>query len=137
MSEVVARHFVTKCQGLGIRGLWIEDCKDGRRIEVDGPPQSQSGEDRRTAVLASIDDVNDFVVKPANTVNGPKWFIRIDVPGIDPQVIYDNDPLAVLERAEAMGFLKYAVKYEQPQEPAAPVRNPNGWRRRPGDVYDK
>jgi hypothetical protein len=48
--------------------------------------------------------VNDYVIKPANTPNGTKWFLRIDLPGVaEPQIA--DDPLGVLQRAEDMGVL--------------------------------
>jgi hypothetical protein len=134
MSEVAAKTFVLKLQALGVTGAWIEDCRDGRRIEVTSE-SSQSGKDTRTEVTASIDDVNDYIVKPANTPNGPKWFIHIEVPGItEPQVFYADDPLGVLQRAEDMGFLKYAPLYKRPEPQAPAPRNSSAYRKRPGDV---
>ncbi len=135
MSEAAAKMFVARLRSLHVNSAFIEDARDGRRIEV-ASESSQSGKDTRTEVSASIDDVNDYVVKPANTPNGPKWFIRIDVPGItDPQVIYAEDPLGVLQRAEDMGFLKYAPLYKrpEPQQPATP-NSRVGFRRRPGSI---
>jgi hypothetical protein len=135
MSEAAAKMFVARLRSLKVTSAFIEDARDGRRIEVESE-STQSGEDNRTAVSASIDDVNDYVVKPANTPAGRKWFIRIDVPGFpEPQVVYADDPLGVLQRAEDVGFLKYAPLYVRP-EPQAPA-TPNtraGFRRRPGDV---
>lgn len=136
MSEAAARAFVSRLRAMRL-DPWIEDCKDGRRIEVANETVQQSGVDTRTPVSASIDDVNDYVVKPANTPNGPKWFIHIDVPGItEPQVVYADDPLRVLQRAEDMGFLKYAPLYKrpEPQAPATPNSHAGGYRRRPGDL---
>jgi hypothetical protein len=140
MSEAMARHFVEKLQGLGVKGLWLEDCRDGRRIEVESQAQPQSGVDNRTEATATLDDQHSsdarwYIVKPTNTPNGPKWFLRIDVPGIaEPQTIYADDPLAVLRRAVDMNFLQFAEKYEPPQ-PAAPVApTTSGPRRRPGDL---
>jgi hypothetical protein len=137
MSEAAAKTFITKLRSLGVQNAWIEDCKDGRRVEFK-TEAAQSGKDTRTEVTASIDDVNDYIIKPANTPNGQKWFIHIDVPGItEPQVIYGDDPLGVLQRAEDMGFLKYAPLYKrpEPQEPA-PTNSRVGFRRRPGDRHD-
>jgi hypothetical protein len=96
----------------------------------------QSGEDNRTAMIASLDDINDYVVRPICRPDGREWFIRIDVPGIaQPQVIYADDEVGVLQRAEDMGFLKYAVKYERPQPQQVALQNSNsGWRRRTGDL---
>ena len=141
MSEAFARAFVVKLQGMGLKNLWLEDCRDGRRIEVENQAQPQSGVDNRTTATATLDDANSpdarwYTIRPTNTPNGPKWFLRIDVPGLaEPQVIYEDDPLAVLRRAVAMNFLQYAVKYEQPQPQAAPQSTAPTWRRRPGDIF--
>jgi hypothetical protein len=140
MSESFARAFVVKLQGLGLKGLWLEDCRDGRRIEVESPSQPQSGVDNRTTATATLDDEHSpdaswYVVKPTNTPYGPKWFLRIDVPGFaEPQVIYEDDPLAVLRRAVDMGILKYAVKHELPKPQPVVQQTAPTWRRRPGDM---
>jgi hypothetical protein len=138
MTEAVATTFVLRLRSLGAHP-WVEDARDGRRIEV-ASESIQPGEDNRTAVCATLDDENLsdarwYVVKPICRPEGRKWFLRIDIPGIpEPQIIYAEDPLAVLRRAEDMGFLKYAQKYERPQPQQAALKNKNGWRRRPGDI---
>jgi hypothetical protein len=105
MSESAAKMFVARLRSLGVSSAWIEDCVDGRRIEFTSE-SSQSGKVARTPVAASIDDVNDYVIKPANTPNGTKWFLRIDLPGVaEPQIVHADDPLGVLQRAEDMGVL--------------------------------
>jgi hypothetical protein len=134
MSEAQAIAFVHKLRGLGANP-WIEDAKDGRRIDVIQENQ-QSGEDNRVPVIASLDDSIWYVVKPICRPDGRKWFLRIDVPGIpDPQIIYADEPLGVLQRAEDMGFLRYAQQYVRPPEPqrAAPIYS-RGYRLRPGDA---
>ena len=134
MSEAAAKIFVARLRSLKVHSAFIEDARDGRRIEF-ASESTQSGKDTRTEVAASIDDVNDYVVKPANTPNGRKWFIHIDVPGIaEPQVVYADDPLGVLQRAEDMGFLKYAPLYtrSEPQQPV--VQNSSAYRKRPGSI---
>ena len=140
MSEAAGKVFVTRLRSLGVNSAWLEDARDGRRIELAGE-STQSGEDTRTAVAATLDDEHSpearwFVVKPANTPNGPKWFLRIDVPGItDPQIIFEDQPLGVLQRAEDMGFLKFAVRYERPLPQApAPQNSAGAFRRRPGSI---
>jgi hypothetical protein len=137
MSEAAAKMFVARLRSLRVHSAFIEDARDGRRIEF-ASESTQSGEDTRTAVSASIDDVNDYVVKPANTPNGRKWFIRIDVPGFpEPQVVYADDPLGVLQRAEDMGFLKYAPLYKRPEpQPTATPNSAGVVRRRPGDRHN-
>jgi hypothetical protein len=137
MSEAAAKTFVARLRSMRVNSAWIEDARDGRRIEVTSE-STQSGEDHRTPVAASIDDVNDYIIKPANTPNGPKWFIHIDLPGVtDPQIIYADDPLGVLQRAEDMGFLKYAPLYKRPEpQPTATPNSAGVIRRRPGDRYN-
>jgi len=135
MSESAGKVFVTRLRSLGVNSAWLEDARDGRRIEF-ASESTQSGDDTRTPVSASIDDVNDYIIKPANTPNGPKWFIHIDVPGFpEPQVVYADDPLGVLQRAEDMNFLQYAEKYERPlQQAPAPTNSTGAFRRRPGSI---
>jgi hypothetical protein len=135
MSEAAAKIFVARLRSLKVNSAWIEDARDGRRIEVTSE-STQSGKDTRAEVTASIDDVNDYLIKPANTPNGPKWFIHIVVPGItEPQVVYADDPLGVLQRAEDMGFLKYAPLYKRPEPQSPASTNSAGVvRRRPGDL---
>jgi len=136
MSEAAAKIFVARLRSLKVNSAFIEDAKDGRRIDVSGE-STQSREDTRTPVAASIDDVNDDVVKPANTPNGQKWFIRIDVPGItETQVVYADDPLGVLQRAADMNYLKYAPLYERPvpQQAAAAAPSSRAYLKRPGSI---
>lgn len=139
MSEEAAKMFFARLRSLGANP-WIEDAKDGRRIEA-APESQQSGQDNRTAVAATLDDENSpeagwFIVRPANTPNGPKWFLRVDLPGIsDPQIIYADDPLGVLQRAQDLRFLAHAVRYERPQPQAqAPQNSAGAFRRRPGSI---
>ena len=98
--------------------------------------QPQSGEDNRTAMIASLDDVNDYVVYPICRPSGRCWFLKIMVPGLpDPYIAYGDDPLAALSKAADMGYVKFAERYEKPQpQLAAPVQNSNGWRVRPGSL---
>jgi hypothetical protein len=134
MSEAAAKMFVARLRSLGVTNAWIEDCKDGRRIDS-ASESSQSGEDTRTPVAATIDDVNWYVVKPICRPDGRKWFLKIVVPGLpDPYVTYGDDPLAALTRAEDLGYLRFAERYERPQPQQAPVRNSSVVRRRPGDL---
>lgn len=142
MSEGAAKSFVARLQSLGVRSPWIEDATNGRHIEF-ASESTQSGEDTRTAVAATLDDEHSpearwYVVKPICRPDGRKWFIRIDVLGIaEPQILYADDPLGVLQRAEDLGFLKYAVRYERPQQQAPEVKKSAGVvRRRPGDKYN-
>lgn len=138
MSEAAAKIFVARLRSMKVTSAFIQDARDGRRIDLAHEPQQSSGEDTRTLVSASIDDVNDYVIKPANTPNGPKWFLRIDLPGIsEPQIICADDPLAVLQRAADLDYLKYAPLYERPVPQQAPApQNSRVVRRRPGDQFN-
>jgi hypothetical protein len=140
MSEAVATAFVKKLQALGVKGMWLEDCRDGRRIEMPSELQ-QSGVDHRTTVRATLDDENSlearwFIVKPVNRPNGgPMWLLKCVVPGIpDPQLIYERDPLSCLQRAQDLNFLQYGERAPAPQP--QPVTNPTALtaRLRPGGL---
>jgi hypothetical protein len=137
MSEAVARQFVAKLQSLGVKNPWIEDCRDGRRIEVESPAQPQSGTDDRVDMIGTLDGINSYLVRPTNRPSGRCWFLKINVPGLpEPFVSYADDVLAVLQHAKDLDYLRFAERYEPPQQQAAPVQNSNGWRRRPGDIWN-
>ena len=139
MSEEFGLRLVERLRGLKLNPF-MEDVNGERRLDLPQQNVPNSGVDNRTTATATLDDGNSpdacwYIVRPTNTPNGPKWFLRIDVPGLaEPQVIYEDDPLAVLQRAVAMNFLQYAVKYEQPPQPAAPQSTAPTFRRRPGDI---
>src|SRR6266403_4966517 len=57
MSEAAAKIFVARLRSLKVQSAFLEDARDGRRIEVTSESQ-QSGEDNRTAVAATLDDEN-------------------------------------------------------------------------------
>src|SRR5439155_9478345 len=106
-----------------------------RRIDV-AEEVAPYTEDTRRPMLASLNDLDFYIVRPANTPNGPKYFLKIVVPGVaEPQVIYGDDELSTLQRAADMGWLQFAEKYVPPQQQqqvqAAPAA---GWIR-PGDRY--
>jgi hypothetical protein len=140
MSEAAAKAFVARLRSLGANP-WIQDAKDGRRIDVSGE-STQSGEDTRTPVAATLDDENSpearwYVVKPICRPEGRKWFLKIIVPGLpDPYVTYGDDALATLKRAEDLGYLRFAERYErtQPQQAPAPQNSAGALRRRPGSI---
>src|SRR5436305_13659326 len=74
MNEAVARALVQKLRNQFKVRPWIVDVSDGRRIDV-AEENAPYAEDTRKPMLASLDDVNFYVVRPANTPNGPKWFL--------------------------------------------------------------
>jgi hypothetical protein len=135
MSEAAGKVFVTRLRSLGVNSAWLEDARDGRRIEFASESVQQSGVDTRIPMKASLDDQNYFAVRPANTVEGPRWFVRCTVPGRpEPDVIYSETILGALQRAEDVGFLAYGERAPAPEpQPTAP-RNSSVVRRRPGDL---
>jgi hypothetical protein len=143
MSEAQGRVLIDKIRGLGFRGeAWIEDARDGRRIDVLLETPQSSGEDNRVPVIATLDDENEptarwYVVRPTCTPNGRLWFLSMYVPGLPERTtIYAADPLGVLQRAHDMNYLQFAEKYQRPepqQQQAVPIQN-SGFRRRPGEL---
>jgi hypothetical protein len=138
MAEAQAVILVGRLRGLRA-DPWIETA-DGRRIDV--PREGQSfTEDTRQPMIATLDDEaanpSWYLIRPANTPGGKKWFLKVRVPGLaDEQTIYENDPIAVLQRVQALNWLQFVPRYERPvEQPAAPQQNSRGFRRRPGDLY--
>jgi hypothetical protein len=137
-SEPAAKMFVARLRSLGVENLWIEDCKDGRRIEL-ASESSQSGDDTRSAVRATLDDEPNeahwYKVHPIDRPDGAgQWFIKCTPPGFaNAQIIYAKDPVSCLQRAADINLLQYAEPAEppEPDKPAAP--KPTN-RRRPGDL---
>jgi hypothetical protein len=134
MSEDLGLAMVTKLRGLKLNPF-LEDVSNERRLDLPQQNVPDSGEDNRTNMIASLNDVDEYLVKPICRPSGRCWFIRIDVPGLpDPYVAYGEDPLACLRKAEDLNYLRFAERYERPQpQHAAPVKNSNVARRRPGD----
>lgn len=139
MSEAHARAFLDKLRSLGVTNAWIEDAKDGRRIEHEASVQS-GGEDNRVPLIATLGNVDDanatwYLVRPTCTPNGKQWFLTMFVPGLPERVtIYANDPVGVLERAQTMNYLQFAEKYVRPEPPQQPIKPGSAVRRRPGDL---
>ena len=134
MSEPAAKAFVSRLRALRV-DPWIEDAKDGRRIEVAHETRQSSSEDTRVPMKASLDDQNFFAVRPANSVEGPRWFVRCTVPGRPTEdIIYSETILGALERAQDLGFLQFGERAPapEPQQPAA-QNSRASYRRRPGD----
>jgi hypothetical protein len=132
MSEAQAIVFVHKLRSLGV-DPWVEDAATGRRIDVPHETQSSSGEDTRQPVIATLNDIDWYIVRPANTPNGRQWFICMFVPGFPERLtIYSNEPLAVLQRAQDLNYLQFVEKYQRPEpQQATPTIN-KGPRLRPG-----
>src|SRR2546429_2550896 len=74
MSEAVARIFVQKLRSESNKVRpWIVDVSvpGGRRIDVEEPTQ-QSGEDNRTPKIATLNDIDWYVVQPICRPDGRK-----------------------------------------------------------------
>lgn len=137
MSQEQGRALVEKIRGLGFRGeLWLETTR-GRRIDLVQPAQ-ESSEDHRQPVIATLDGVNWYAVKPIiRPAEGRQWFISIPVPGFPvPVVLYAPEPLEVLQRASDLNYLQFATRYETPapqqQQQQQTAAQSRGYRRRPG-----
>jgi hypothetical protein len=140
MKESIARILEQRLLGLRL-SVWLEDLNwNARRLD---PPQintSPSSEfPRESSCRVCLDDPVTpqskwYAVYPANTPNGPKWFIRANPPGLNPYTIYDDTPVLVVERAAAMRMLEWAERAPSPEEtkPQAPKSTPSP-RVRPGD----
>jgi hypothetical protein len=134
MPQAAAEIFVARLRSLKVNSAFIEDARDGRRIDLAHETQ-QSSEDNRVPMRASLDDQNYFAVRPANTVEGPRWFVRCTVPGRpEPDVIYSETILGALQRAMDLNFLQYGERAPAPEPQAPAVRNSSAYRKRPGDV---
>lgn len=129
MTEDYALIFLKRLRSLDSRKeFWIEDIsKNGKRIDYrsDEPRQTEDG---RAPVIATLDaDTQDpnaklYIVKPANTVNGPKWFLRLEhVPSVGATVVWADTPLDVLQKASDAGILKFAEQYIRPAPAPKPV----------------
>jgi hypothetical protein len=142
MSQAAAEMFVTRLRSLKVSTAWIEDAKDGRRIEFtsNDSPQPQFG-DTRKEVRATLDEPSPeerwYKVIPVNRPDGgPMWLLKCLVPGVpDPQLMYGKDPVSCLQRALDLTFLQFGERAPapEPEEPATP--NSTGtFRRRPGSI---
>jgi hypothetical protein len=138
MDESAARILLQRLRSLGRNDAWIEDAKDGRKIDVPFDTPQSSGEDDRQPMIATLNDVDWYIVRPTCRPEGKQWFMKIIIPGQlgpEPVVVYANDPLGVLQRADDMSYLQFAEIYQRPQpQQAAPQQNSRGWSRRPGDL---
>jgi hypothetical protein len=145
MSEAAARIFVARLRSLGVNP-WIQDAKDGRRIETSTEsPQPQFG-DTRTAVKATLDDdqmiasneARWYVVYPINRPDGAgQWFIKCTPPGFpNAQVIYGKDPISCLQPAADIDILRFAELAPPQEQPKQAPQNTSVVRRRPGDRYN-
>jgi hypothetical protein len=135
MSEAAAKMFVARLRSLNVRSAFIEDARDGKRIEMAHETQQSNGQDTRIPMKASLDDQNYFAVRPANTVEGPRWFVRCTVPGRPTEdIIYSETILGALQRAQDLGFLQYGEWAPAPEPEPTATQNSTGVRRRPGDL---
>jgi hypothetical protein len=137
MSEEMGLSLVERLRGLKLNPF-MEDVVGERRMDLPQQNVPDSGTDNRVDMIGTLDGTNSYVVRPANRPSGRCWFLRINVPGFpEPFVSYADDVLGVLQHAQDLYFLRFAERYEPPQpQQAAPVHNSNGWRRRPGDIWN-
>jgi hypothetical protein len=143
MSEAAAKMFVARLRSLKVSTAWIEDAKDGRRIEFATETVQQSGADTRTSLRATLDDeqmiesktARWYKVHPIDRPDGAgQWFIRCTPPGFpNAQIIRGKDPVSCLQRAADINLLQYAEP-APPPEPDKPVTPKPIRRRRPGDL---
>lgn len=141
-SEIAARDFVARLRSLGVNP-WVEDCKDGRRIELtQESQQAQQFGDSRTPVRATLDDEYSpearwYKLIPVNRPDGgAMWLLKCLVPGVpDIQLIYEKEPLSCLQRAMDLNFLQYGERAPAPEpQPVAQIRTAPTARRRIGDL---
>jgi hypothetical protein len=139
MSEAAAKMFVARLRSLRVHSAFVEDARDGRRIEVASESQQQASfGDQREPVRATLDDPSPeekwYKVVPVNRPDGgPMWLLKCLVPGVpDPQLMYGKDPTSCLQRALDLNFLQFGERAPAP-EPEAPATPRVGFRRRPGD----
>jgi hypothetical protein len=143
--EAEALNLVKRLRSLKVNP-WLVDM-EGKRLDVpeDGSPIYT--EDNRQPVRATLADDAAiaagtavwYAVRPANTVNGPKWFCHFVVPG-RPQMdtVYADSPIAVLIRAEQLHFLPYGERAPAPEAPkpvAEVAVRSKGSVMRPGDRW--
>ena len=134
MDEAAAKSLVNRLRNDFRESPWLESVQDRARIDVprEGYPQEP---EQRKPVIATLDDVNWYIVKPANTPNGPRWFVSVMPPGRvvgDPDPIYADTPLSVLERIHNLGWTHLLERYVPPAAPAPVQPQTNLPRLRPG-----
>lgn len=104
---------------------WLESVEDRQRLDV--PRENTSEPEKRLPVIATLDDATWYIVKPADTPDGPKWFVHVRNPRVpgEPVPLYANSPLEVLERAQGLGYLDFLERYvpPAPAQPAPPPTN--------------
>ncbi len=112
---------------------WLQDAA-GNRIDVPEEATQNFVEDERVPMVVTLDQKDWYLVFPANTPDGPRWFARANVPGrVEPDTIYGTTMIAVLERARDLKWLEFCEKAPAPQASVPRVRKPSGPRVRPGD----
>ena len=133
MDDVPAKALVNRLRAEFHESPWLESVEPRERIDV--PREGSTSEpEKRSPVIATLDDVNWFIVRPAETPNGPKWYVHVKNPRVpgEPTPVFGDSPLETLEKAKGLGFLDFIEKYVPPA-PAAPAQPPtNQPRLRPG-----
>lgn len=133
MDALPAKVLVNRLRTEFRESPWLEGVENRERIDV--PRESSPSEpEKRKPVIATLNDIDWYIVKPADTPQGAKWFVHVKNPRVPGEAVplYANSPLEVLERAEGLGYLGFLEKYIPPA-PAAPAQPPtNQPRLRPG-----
>jgi hypothetical protein len=114
---------------------WLQTL-EGQRVDVpeDGTPGSFT-EDTRQPVRATLDSdvaVTDgaaawYIVRPARTPLGLKWFVNYNIPGrpVGQDQIYSTSAIEALERAAQLHVIEFCEKapaIQQSPKPAAVVQ---------------
>ena len=123
MDDTVAKILVNRLRVEFHESPWLESVETRERIDV---PRDGSGTaEERKAVAATLNDVDWYVIKPANLPAGPKWFVHVKYPDRvgDPEPVYADTPLGVLERIQSLGWMSLIEDARYiPPAPAAPTQ---------------
>jgi hypothetical protein len=143
MLEPTATALVKRLRSLR-EDPWLVSCTESQRLDVPEDGKPTYTEDNRQPVRATLDSdaavangtASWFVVRPARTPLGQKWFINYNLPnrprGQDQ--IYSDSAIEVLERAQQLHVLEYAEPAPAIQQVPKPVvQQARGPVVRPGD----
>lgn len=134
MDDVPAKILVTRLRAEFRESPWLEGVENRERIDV--PRDGNTSEpEKRSPVIATLNDIDWYIVKPANTPQGPKWFVHVKNPRVpgEPTPVFGDSALETLEKAKGLGLLDFVEKYIPPA-PVAPAQpQANIPRLRPGN----
>jgi hypothetical protein len=140
MLEPTATALVQRLRSLKVDS-WLVSM-EGQRVDVAEDGKPNFSEDNRVPMRATLDSdaavANNtarwYLVKPARTPLGLKWFVNYNLPGrpVGQDQIYSASAVECLERAEQLHVLEFCEKAPAPQPKPAPVQQAVGPRVRPG-----